>query len=458
MNNKRTFKDNLRIIFKNIYVIFIIVLVSVGIFMVYCEKSTIYYESKGIILIKDKDTTYSLEKLNTFALYFKTRDLIDAVKEELKLTDSSKKLISNIGTKVIKDSNYIELVVKNENNVVAKKIIEKSIEKFEENFSKIYPELEVIIIDQPRSNDGYVRINTELYMYIVVISSTIIGIVIVLIFGNDDVSIKNHEDMEKYLGLKTLGIIPSNETDNITKKAKKLSLFNDNTKELDLKIIKDSGSLISESYRMVRTNLDFLDLKAINFTSTTASEGKSESISNIATAFAMIGKKTLLIDCDLRKPTLHRRFNLNRTLGFTDIIIYDRIETYEKYIQTVELPEKYKLDVITAGSKVSNPSELLSSPRFSKLLEKLKNDYDLILIDCPPVSLMTDAVIISNLCDGTAYIIEYDRLNYSVIKNSINQLKDVNSNVLGGVITKVNINKQKKLYGNKYEYYYSNYM
>ena len=162
MNNKRTFKDNLRIIFKNIYVIFIIVLVSVGIFMVYCEKSTIYYESKGIILIKDKDTTYSLEKLNTFALYFKTRDLIDAVKEELKLTDSSKKLISNIGTKVIKDSNYIELVVKNENNVVAKKIIEKSIEKFEENFSKIYPELEVIIIDQPRSNDGYVRINTEL--------------------------------------------------------------------------------------------------------------------------------------------------------------------------------------------------------------------------------------------------------------------------------------------------------
>ncbi|HHW68800.1 MAG TPA: hypothetical protein GX747_00470, partial [Tenericutes bacterium] len=262
MNNKRTLKDNFRIVIKNIYVVLIIVVLSVGAFMVYSEKSTIYYESKSIILIKDNEETYSLEKLNTFALYFRTRDLIDSVKKDLELSDVSSKINDNINARVIKDSNYIELIVKNENNLVAKNIIDKSIEKFKDNFTKIYPDLEVITIEQSRANDGYARIDTELYMYVTVISSTILGIVIVLIFGTDNVSIKNHEDMEKYLGLKSLGIIPSNETDSINKKSKKLSLFNKD--ELNLKIIKDSGSLISESYRMVRTNLDFLDLKVIN--------------------------------------------------------------------------------------------------------------------------------------------------------------------------------------------------
>lgn len=210
---------------------------------------------------------------------------------------------------------------------------------------------------------------------------------------------------------------------------------------------------------MIRTNLDYLDLKVINFTSTSVGEGKSETIVNVATSFAMIGKKVLLIDCDLRKPKVHKNFNLNRAMGLTDILVYDRINEYQKMIQVFKIPNSnYKVDVLSAGSKVSNPSELLSSKTFDNLIKALKQDYDLILIDCPPISLMTDAVIVSKVSSGTAYIIEYDRINYSAIVSGIEQLNDINANILGGIITKVNINKQKKLYGNKYEYYYNNYM
>jgi capsular exopolysaccharide synthesis family protein len=173
----------------------------------------------------------------------------------------------------------------------------------------------------------------------------------------------------------------------------------------------------------------------------------------------MIGKKVLLIDCDLRKPKIHKNFGLNRALGLTDILIYNRIDNYKNIVQEFKIPNKdYKIDIITAGSKVSNPSEILSSNRFKEFIEKLKNDYDLILIDCPPVSLMTDAVVISKISSGTAYVIEYDRFNYSAINKCLEQLKDVNANVLGGIITKMNINKQKKLYGDQYEQYYSNYI
>ena len=309
------------------------------------------------------------------------------------------------------------------------------------------------MIEKP-AIDNIKEINLNLYLAISLGISFIIGCILASIFGLDNVSIKNHEDLKKYLKLKSLGIVPNANDIEFDKKKNKNKIS-----QTSIKIINNSGSIISEAYRMVRTNLDFLDLKVINFTSTSVGEGKSETISNIAVSFAQIGKKVLLIDCDLRKPKIHKNFNLNRALGITDILVYNRIDEYKSITQEFKIPNsEYKIDILAAGSKVSNPSELLSSKRFENLINEVSKEYDLILIDCPPISLMTDAVIVSKIASGTAYVIEYDRINYSAINNCLDQLKDINSNILGGIITKVNINKQKKLYGNKYEYYYNNYM
>ena len=110
-----------------------------------------------------------------------------------------------------------------------------------------------------------------------------------------------------------------------------------------------------------------------------------------------------------------------------------------------------------AGSKVSNPSELINSESFKKILNQAKGLYDLVLIDCPPISSMTDGVLVSHLSDGTVYVIQTERADYQIINNCIDDIKSTNSFVLGAVLTKVNIKRNKRLYGHKYDYYYSNY-
>ena len=130
----------------------------------------------------------------------------------------------------------------------------------------------------------------------------------------------------------------------------------------------------------------------------------------------------------------------------------DYKQVVQKYKQN-----KVELDVLTAGSKISNPSELINSAYFARLIAKLREDYDLVLIDCPPISNMTDGVLVSKLADGTVYVIESDKTDYQVISDCIEELKNNKVFILGAVLTKVDVKKEKRLYGYKYDYYYSNY-
>lgn len=450
---KKTLKDRIRIIFKHFYIIVLLMILS-GVLTYYVTyKIPSYYESKSIILAENNEE-YNIETYKTYVKYLINNNILTDVKKSLNLEQSVENLRKNIKVTLINDTKLIEIRVKNSDLYISQDILNEIIKKFKEKIEGIYSELDIHIVEDTIV-DKYTVIDTDKYLLYSLIISFVIGCVLVGMFANENVTIKNHEDLKKYLDLKSLGIIPDANDINFEKNRKRKN----NVYNTKIKIINDSGSIISESYRMIRTNLDFLDLKVVNFTSTSVGEGKSETITNVAYSFAMIGKKVLLIDCDLRKPKVHKNFNLNRALGLSDILVYDRTDEYKDIIQEFKIKSSdYKIDILSSGSKVSNPSELLSSKRFEKLINNLKEEYDLILIDCPPVSLMTDAVIVSKISSGTAYVIEYDRINYSAIANCIEQLKDINTNILGGIITKVNIHKQKKLYGNKYEYYYNNYM
>ena len=229
-------------------------------------------------------------------------------------------------------------------------------------------------------------------------------------------------------------------------------------KHCNIILLDEPNSVISESIRMLRTNLSFMDLKVINVVSTVPSEGKSEIITNLAVSFALLEKKVLLVDCDLRKPKIHRNFGLSRLGGVTDVVLSNGTKAFHDVIQTYTDKESGKsIDILSSGSKVSNPSELINSKSFAKLVDELRNNYDLVLIDCPPVSSMTDGMLVSYLSDGTFYVIESDRTDYQVIKECLEELKNNKAFLLGTVLTKVNLKSQKKLYGYKYDYYYSNY-
>ena len=168
-------------------------------------------------------------------------------------------------------------------------------------------------------------------------------------------------------------------------------------------------------------------------------------------------KKVLVIDCDLRKPKVHKKFGLSRQNGLTDVILSHGEISYLDAIQTFKDKGKdVSIDVLSAGSRVANPSELLNKKSFAQLIEKLREKYDMIFIDCSPISSMTDGILVSKLSDGTVYVIESDRVDYPVIQTCIEDLKNNNVTILGTVLTKVNVKEQKKLYGYKYDYYYSN--
>ncbi|SHK56867.1 CpsD/CapB family tyrosine-protein kinase [Tepidibacter formicigenes] len=216
-------------------------------------------------------------------------------------------------------------------------------------------------------------------------------------------------------------------------------------------IVRDNPkSPISEAYRNIRTNIQFANidknLKTIMLTSATQGEGKTTTISNIAVTLADLGKKVIVIDCDLRKPKVHKIFKISNTNGITDILLENT--SYKEYVNK-DIIEN--LHVLTAGQTPPNPAEMLSSNKMKDLIETIKKDYDYVLIDTPPVAVVTDAAIISTFTDGVVLVCASGQVEIDLVKRSKENLKKVNANILGVILNKLPLDISKSYY------YYSNY-
>ncbi len=222
--------------------------------------------------------------------------------------------------------------------------------------------------------------------------------------------------------------------------------------EIALIVQQDSKSPISEAYRAVRTNLQFAgagkQLQCISFTSSTPSEGKSTTISNLALAMAQDGKKVLLIDADMRKPMQHQIFGLFNK-GLSNCIAMDM--SLEEAIQPSDHPN---LDILTSGPVPPNPSELLGSQKMDELLQQVKTIYDYVLIDMPPVLAVTDAAILSSKVDGVVFIIQSGKISPDEAKLAKSRLEQAGANILGAVLNAVPQRHSGYGYGYGYYYYY----
>lgn len=442
-----------------------IVGLSLAIFYVYTaplkfeSDTTLYIEpqvNSSVVTYEGILTNQSMVK--TYKQIIQSRKIINKVIEDLDIKYSYKEMLEFISVSSVNDTEMIKINVITSSAKLSANIANEISLIFIENIKEDLGITNLAVIDEAIINNEPVVLSMVKISIIGLGLGFILGLLLAFLIESMDNKIKNHDDVKKYLKIKTLGVIPDYAIDfeNMDKKHKKKYVkpkFG-----VDLKIIKDPNSVASESIRMLRTNLNFLDLKVLNFISTVPSEGKTEVLSNLAISFAMLDKRVLIVDCDLRKPKIHKNFGLFRKDGISDIVLSRGTRYYKDAVQTFEDKEtKINIDVLTAGSKISNPSELINSKNFAKVINDMKEDYDLILIDCPPISSMTDGVLISHLSDGTVYVIESDRTDYQVISNCIEELKSTKSFVLGAVLTKVNIKRQKKMYGYKYDYYYSNY-
>ena len=215
-------------------------------------------------------------------------------------------------------------------------------------------------------------------------------------------------------------------------------------------------SVIAEQYRTIRTNIQFSmvdqDLKSLVVTSSGPWEGKSTISANLASVFADQGKNVLLVDADLRKPTLQRTFGLNNSEGLTTLLTSPDKEAAD----VINKIEGTKLFALTSGPIPPNPSELLNSNRMTTLIKKLEQAFDIIIYDMPPITSVTDAQIMSTKTDGVIFVIRHGVSRKDAVHHAKELLEMVNANVLGVVFNGVDSNSYSPYdyYGYGYGYGY----
>ena len=215
---------------------------------------------------------------------------------------------------------------------------------------------------------------------------------------------------------------------------------------------------VRESYRNLRTNI-FLsgkDTKVVMFTSCGPNEGKSTVTMNLASSIADGGKRVLFIDCDLRKSVLVGRYRVKKGVkGLTHFLSGQN--TLEEVIYQTNVPD---MDVILAGPVPPNPSELLDSPLFKETVRQMREKYDYVIIDTPPLGSVIDAAIVAQVCDGAVLVIAANQVSYKFAQNVMGQLKKTKVKIIGSVLNKVDLSENGydgRYYGKYYGKYYGSY-
>lgn len=209
---------------------------------------------------------------------------------------------------------------------------------------------------------------------------------------------------------------------------------------------KQPKSIAAEAYRSLRTNIQYSSIdekyKVIVVTSSEPSEGKSTTAGNLALVLGQGGHNVLLIDCDMRKPSIHKKFKISNMAGLSDLLV-------NKYkMDEVIFQYNDNLTIVTSGNIPPNPSEMLGSKSMEKYLDEMRQVYDYVVIDTPPLQAVTDAQILSTKADGTLLVVKAEETKRDSVLNSINLIKKVNGTIIGTVLNGVNSKR------NKYYYYY----
>ncbi|HOD28121.1 MAG TPA: polysaccharide biosynthesis tyrosine autokinase [Syntrophales bacterium] len=212
-------------------------------------------------------------------------------------------------------------------------------------------------------------------------------------------------------------------------------------------------STASEAYRGIRTSILFSSAEqapqVLIISSSGPREGKTITSANIAITMAQAGNRVVILDCDMRRPRVHKIFSLSRDRGMSNLLVGN--DELDNVVLHTDIPN---LDVIPSGPIPPNPSEVLSSQRMADLIEVLRGRYDRIIIDTPPITAVTDAVILSKVVDGVVLIVRAGVAHRELVRNAVEQLRQVNAHILGAVLNGVDMGRDSYYYYQYYYYYY----
>ena len=252
-----------------------------------------------------------------------------------------------------------------------------------------------------------------------------------------DDSIKSQEDIEVYLNLPFLGYIPNIKTTSII--------------ERDMQAHLHPQSNSAEAFRTVRAAISLSnranELHVLAVTSTVPSEGKSLVASNHAIVTAQTGAKTLLVDCDLRRPSVHKAFQIQSPRGLTSYLL-GREDSIDSIVHNTEVSN---LDIICCGAVPNNPSELAGSQRMLDFVAEVRGKYEKVVFDCPPVSAVSDPLIIASSADGTVFVNKFNKIRREHARRTVQRVQDAGINIIGVCINDLDFEGKDSYY---YSYYY----
>ncbi|OOZ50624.1 hypothetical protein BOW39_02395 [Solemya velum gill symbiont] len=272
----------------------------------------------------------------------------------------------------------------------------------------------------------------------------VLGIGMAFLFEHIDDTVKSPMELEKLTGLTILGIIPE------------IDMKLEGVKDIVELVRKDPRSAAAEAYRSCRTALSFSTTDGaptvLHVTSAAMGEGKSSTILSLAVTYIHAGKRVLVIDADLRNPSVHKKTNLANEIGLSNFLVGKN--SVNEVIQ--ETDEK-GLFVLTTGPLPPNPVELLSSERMEDFINKAAEKFDFVLIDSPPVLGLSDALVLASICDATLFVVDAGTTRKGAVDGSIKRLKSANANLIGSIFAKYGGNNKGYGYDYSYNYHYYGY-
>lgn len=287
------------------------------------------------------------------------------------------------------------------------------------------------VLDVARRPGSPVRPQRQRTMALAAVVGLMVGVGLALLVEHADTSVGTPDELVQQTGLNCLGFIPSARSQEITTIA-----------------IDSPRSPISEGFRSIRSNLRFSyvddPLHTLAVTSAGAGEGKSFTSANLAIVFAQTDLRVILVDADLRRPSVHRMFGRGRRPGLTDVLAGD--VDLDDALQATAVPG---LQLLTSGTTPPNPSELLESRRMLELIDTLKGRADVVIFDTPPALVVTDAIVLSSRVDGLVVVAEQGRVSYHALIEVSRLVAQARGRIAGAVLNKV-----KAAPGDSYYYYY----
>ena len=411
-----------------------------------------YYQAYSVLIVSNSDSTTQVNSLtsseynlniqlvNSYQVLCKTDRVLSQVVQELNLPYSANTLRSMVSVGSQSDTEIIRIGVTNADPQAAQLIANTLSKVFQKEVTEIMKMDNVQIIDEAQLPTAPSGPDRTKYTLMGILLGLAAGIGLSFLLEYIDQTVRTKEQLQEILALPTLGVIPRIDGRKPEKKAQRKK----SSKGHQARI----SNYIKDSFSKLKVNIDFscldCDSRCIAVTSALPCEGKTLVATNLAVSMAASGYKTLLLDADMRSPSIHSTLNLVNASGLSDAILLKT--DWRKLVLPTTVP---RLSVITAGQKPPNPARILESKLFLEMINEIKGDYEYVVIDTPPLLPVSDSQIIAPHADGVVLVISQGKTKIESIKQAKDILVLANANLIGTVLN--GVREKSNQYGYEYK-------